>query len=191
MVTNPLDVMTYHALKISGFPKNRVMGMAPLLDAARMCHFIAQTLKVSVKDVYSEVLGSHGDLMVPIPRLSTVSGKSITELLTPEQLQHIVQKTKDGGAEIVGLLKTGSAYYAPGSAAARMVDAIIKDKKETIGTCCYLDGEFGISNVCLGVPAKIGRNGIEEIVKINLLAEEKTALQKAAEAVKRLLPLLA
>ena len=190
MVTNPLDVMTYHALQISSPPPHRVLGMAPLLDSARMAYFIAQKLKVSVKEVYAEVLGSHGDLMVPIPRLSTVSGKPITEILTPEQIKQIVQKTKDGGAEIVGLLKTGSAYYAPGTAAARMAEAIIKDKKEVIGTCCYLTGQFGISDVCLGVPAKLGKNGVEEIVEIELLPEEKEALQKAAAAVKELQSIL-
>jgi len=190
VVTNPLDVMTYYALKVSGFPKNRVMGMAPLLDSARMQCFIAQTTKASVKEIYAEVLGSHGDQMVPVPRLSTVDDRPLTEFLTREQIDHIIQKTRDGGAEIVSLLKTGSAYYAPGSAAARMVESIIKDKKEVIGTCCYLNGEFGISDVCLGVPAKLGRSGVENIIEIDLAVEEKNALQKAAEAVKKLLPLL-
>ena len=190
MVTNPLDVMTYHALKVSGFPKHRVLGMAPLLDSARMSYFIAQTLKVSPQEVYAEVLGSHGDLMVPVPRLSTAGGKPITEILSAEQIAHIVQKTKDGGAEIVALLKTGSAYYAPGSAAARMAEAIIKDKKEVVGTCCYLEGEYGISGMCMGVPAKLGKSGIEEIVKIELTKEEKEQLQQAAASVKKLFPLL-
>jgi malate dehydrogenase len=190
MVTNPLDAMTYHALKLSGFPKNRVLGMAPLLDSARMSYFIAQTLKVSLKTVYAEVLGSHGDLMVPLPRLSTVDGRPITELMTAEQIDHVIKKTRDGGAEIVSLLKTGSAYYAPGSAAAKMAETIIKDKKEVIGACCYLSGEFGVSEVCLGVPARLGKNGIEEIVEIELLPQEKAALQKAAAAVKQLYPLL-
>lgn len=190
VVTNPLDVMTYYALKISGFPKNRVLGMAPLLDAARMQYFIAQTLKVPVTEVYAEVLGSHGDLMVPVPRLSTVKGKPVTELMTAEQIKHIIDKTKNGGAEIVSLLKTGSAYYAPGSAAARMTEAVLKDKEETIGTCCYLTGQFGISDVCLGVPAKLGKNGVRQIVEIELTAEERSALKKAAEAVKSLCALL-
>ena len=190
VVTNPLDVMTYYALKLSNFPKNRVMGMAPLLDSARMQYFISQTLKVSVKEVYAEVLGSHGDQMVPIPRFSTVDERPITELLSEEQIGHIIQKTRDGGAEIVGLLKTGSAYYAPGSSAAKMVEAVVKDKKEVIGTCCYLEGQFGISDVCLGVPAKLGKNGIEEIVEIDLSEEEKSALQKAAQEVKKIHPLL-
>ena len=190
LVTNPLDVMTYYALKLSGFPKNRVLGMAPLLDAARMQYFIAQTLKVSTKEVYAEVLGSHGDSMVPLPRLSTVSGKPITKLLSSEQIDHIVKKTRDGGAEIVGLLKTGSAYYAPGSAAAHMTEAIIKDKQEIIGTCCYLSGEYGLSDVCIGVPAKLGKNGIEKVIEIDLLAEEKAALSKAASSIKNLFGLL-
>jgi malate dehydrogenase len=190
MVTNPLDVITYHALKVSGFPKNRVLGMAPLLDSARMSYFISRILNVSIKEVYSEVLGSHGDLMVPIPRLSKVSGKPITELLSAEQIDHIVQKTKDGGAEIVSLLKSGSAYYAPGSAAARMVESIIRDKKDIIGTCCYLSGEFELSNLCLGVPARIGKNGIEEIIEIELTEEERAALHASAKAVAKMLPVL-
>lgn len=186
IVTNPLDVMTFHALKTSGFPPSRVLGMAPLLDAARMQYFISQTLKVPVTDVYAEVMGSHGDLMVPIPRLSTVKSRLITELMTPEQVKQVVDRTTNGGAEIVSLLKTGSAYYAPGSAAARMAEAIVKDKKEVIGTCCYLNGEYGIKDVCLGVPAKLGKNGIEEIIEIDLTATEKEALQKASQAVKEL-----
>jgi len=190
IVTNPLDVMTYYALRITKFPPNRVLGMAPLLDAARMQYFIAQTLNVSIKDVYAEVMGSHGDLMVPIPRLSTVKGKPITELMTSEQIKHIVNKTTNGGAEIVALLKTGSAYYAPGSAAANMAEAIVKDKKTVINTCCYLNGQYGIKDVYVGVPAKLGKNGIEEIVEIKLLKEETEALQKAAEAVKKLCNIL-
>jgi malate dehydrogenase len=190
IVTNPLDVMTYYAWQVSGFPKNRVLGMAPLLDAARMQYFIAQALKVSIKDVHAEVLGSHGDLMVPVPRLSTVNGKSITELMPPEQIKQIIDKTTNGGAEIVALLKTGSAYYAPGSAAAKMAEAIIKDKKTVINSCCHLSGQFGISDVYLGVPAKLGKNGVEQIVEVKLSGEEKTALQKAAQAVKSLYPLL-
>ncbi|MFH1347853.1 MAG: malate dehydrogenase [Candidatus Margulisiibacteriota bacterium] len=190
IVTNPLDVMTYLALRTSGFPPNRVLGMAPLLDAARMQYFIAQTLKVPINDVYAEVLGSHGDLMVPVPRLSTAKGKPITELLTPEQIKHIIDKTTRGGAEIVALLKTGSAYYAPGSAAAHMAEAIVKDKNEVIGTCCLLNGQYGIKDVCLGVPARLGKNGIEEIVEIDLTEEEKQSLQHAASAVKSLYPLL-
>ncbi|MFA5112975.1 MAG: malate dehydrogenase [Candidatus Margulisiibacteriota bacterium] len=190
IVTNPLDVMTHYAQRISGFPANRVLGMAPLLDAARMQYFIAQALKVSIKDVYAEVLGSHGDLMVPVPRLSTAKGKPITELLTPEQIKLIVDKTTSGGAEIVGLLKTGSAYYAPGSAAAKMAEAIVKDKKEVISSCCRLDGQFGIKDVYLGVPAKLGKAGVEELVEIELTGEERSALQNAAKAVQALYPVL-
>jgi len=184
MVSNPLDIMTYYALKISGYPANRVLGMAPLLDAARMQFFIAQTLKVPLKEVYAEVLGSHGDLMVPIPRLSTVSGKPITELMSSEQIKQIVERTIKGGAEIVELLKTGSAYYAPGSAAANMTETIILNRRKVINTCCYLNGQYGLSDVCLGVPARLGKNGVEEIIEIDLTEEEKTRLQKAAEAVK-------
>ena len=190
IVTNPLDVMTYYALRVSGYPANRVLGMAPLLDAARMQHFIAQALNVSIKEVYAEVLGSHGDLMVPIPRLSTAKGKPITELLTPEQVKQIVDRTVNGGAEIVNLLKTGSAYYAPGSAAAKMAEAILKDSKQVINSCCYLTGQFGISDVCLGVPAKLGKNGVEEIIEIELTEEERAAIHKTAGAVKALYPVL-
>ncbi|MGB9612947.1 MAG: malate dehydrogenase [Candidatus Margulisiibacteriota bacterium] len=190
VVTNPLDIMTYYAYQISGFPANRVLGMAPVLDAARMAYFISQALKVSIKEIYAEVLGSHGDLMVPIPRLSSVQGKPITELLTVEQIAQIVKKTKEGGAEIVNLLKTGSAYYAPGSSAAKMVEAIIKDQKEVMGTCCYLNGPYGLNNVYLGVPAKLGKNGVEEIIEIELTSEEKSALLKAAESVKSFYPIL-
>jgi malate dehydrogenase len=186
MVTNPLDVITYFALKLSGLPKNRVVGMAPLLDAARMQHFIALELKVPTQEVYAEVLGSHGDLMVPVPRRSTVKGKPLTELLTTEKIKALVDRTVNGGAEIVNLLKTGSAYYAPGSAAARMAEAIVKDQKIVINSCCLLSGEYGISDVCLGVPAKLGKNGIEAIVEIDLTTAEKAALQKAGQAVKEL-----
>jgi malate dehydrogenase len=190
VVTNPLDVMTYYTLKISGLPSNKVLGMAPLLDAARMQYFIAQALKASIKDVHAEVLGSHGDLMVPVPRLSRIKGKPLTELLSPEQIKQIIDRTVNGGAEIVNLLKTGSAYYAPGSAAARTAEAILKDSKATVNSCCYLSGQFGISDVCLGVPAKLGKSGIEEILEIELADEEKTLLQKAAQAVKKLCSIL-
>jgi malate dehydrogenase len=186
IVTNPLDVMTYYAYRLSGFDSKKVVGMAPLLDSARMQYFISRELNCSVSDVYAEVLGSHGDLMVPVPRLSTVKGKPITELLTSEQINNIVKKTKDGGAEIVSLLKTGSAYYAPGSAAARMAESIMKDKKDVIGTCCYLNGEYDITNVYLGAPAKLGRVGVEKIIEIELLEKEKNALQAAAKSVKEL-----
>ena len=191
IVTNPLDVMTYYALRITKFPPNRVLGMAPLLDAARMQYFIAQTLNVSIKDVYAEVMGSHGDLMVPVPRLSTVKGKPTTELLTPEQIKAIVDKTVNGGAEIVSLLKTGSAYYAPGSAAAKMAESIVKDKKEVISSCCYLTGQYGINDVYVAVPAKLGKGGVEEIVDIHLNKEEIDALMASANAVKQMCDKLA
>ncbi|MBU0630266.1 MAG: malate dehydrogenase [Candidatus Margulisbacteria bacterium] len=190
VVTNPLDVMTYQALKVSGFPANRVIGMAPLLDAARMKHFIAELAKVPVKEVYAEVLGSHGDLMVPIPRLSTVRGTPITELFSPEQVKQVIDKTTNGGAEIVALLKTGSAYYAPGSAAAQMAEAIVRDTKQLFGTCVLLSGIYGINDVCLGVPARLGKNGVAEIVAVKLTDEELGALQKAGEAAKKLCDIL-
>ena len=190
IVTNPLDVMTYYALRISNFPPQRVLGMAPLLDAARMRYFIAQTLKVPISQVYAEVMGSHGDLMVPVPRLSTVNGKPITKLMTGEQIKQIVEKTTNGGAEIVALLKTGSAYYAPGSAAARMAEAIVKDEKTVINSCCLLNGEYGIKDVCLGVPARLGKNGVEEIVELELATEEMVTFKKAAAAVKELTNIL-
>jgi len=186
IVTNPLDVMTYYAYRLSGFDPRRVMGMAPLLDASRMQYFISKNLNCSVEDIYAEVLGSHGDLMVPIPRLSTVKGKPITELLTVEQVENIVKKTKDGGAEIVALLKTGSAYYAPGSAATRMAESVTKDKKEVIGTCCYLNGQYDLKDVYIGVPARLGRSGVEGIIEIELTESEKTALHAAAKSVKEL-----
>lgn len=186
IVTNPLDVMTYYALKISKFPPNRVFGMAPLLDSARMQFFIAEMLNVSAKDVYTEVLGSHGDLMVPIPRLSTVKGKPLTEVLTSEQIEKIVQRAKDGGAEIVKYLKTGSAYYAPGSSAAQMAEAVAKDSKKIFGTCCCLNGQYGITDICLGVPAKLGKSGVEEIIEIDLMPGELKLLKTSAEAVKEL-----
>ncbi|MFA4844238.1 MAG: malate dehydrogenase [Candidatus Margulisiibacteriota bacterium] len=186
VVTNPLDVMTRYALRVSQFPKNRVLGMAPLLDAARLQHFIALELKVPVQEVYAEVLGSHGDLMVPVPRRSTVKGKPLTELLTTERIKALVDRTVNGGAEIVNLLKTGSAYYAPGSAAARMAEAIVKDQKVIINSCCLLSGEYGLNDVCLGVPAKLGKSGIEAIIELDLTTAEKSALQKAGQAVKAL-----
>lgn len=186
IVTNPLDAMTYYAYKASSLPSNRVIGMAPLLDAARMQLFIAQALNVTLQDVYAEVLGSHGDLMVPVPRFSTVKGKGVAELLSKEQIDAIVQRTKDGGAEIVKLLKTGSAYYAPGSSAAEMAEAIALDKKRVISSCCYLSGQYGINDVYLGVPARLGKSGVEEIIELPLTQDEKDALNASAKAVKDL-----
>jgi malate dehydrogenase len=186
VVTNPLDVMTHYALRITRYDRRRVLGMAPLLDASRMQLFIARELKVPVQEVYAEVLGSHGDLMVPVPRRSTVKGKPLTEVLPTERIKALVDRTINGGAEIVNLLKTGSAYYAPGSAAARMAEAIVKDQKVVINSCCLLSGEYGLNDVCLGVPAKLGKNGIEAIIEIDLTTAEKSALQKAGQAVKEL-----
>lgn len=186
VVTNPLDAMTYYAYKVSGLESSRVIGMAPVLDAARMQLFIAQLLDVKVHAVHAEVMGSHGDLMVPIPRLSTVNGKSILELLKPEQIKQIVDRTKNGGAEIVNLLKTGSAYYAPGASAAEMAEAVALDSKKVFGTCCYLTGQYGISDVYVGVPARLGRGGVVGIVETKLTSEELDELKKSAEAVKQL-----
>lgn len=183
IVTNPLDAMTYYAYKISGLPSNKVLGMAPLLDAARMQFFIAEALLVPLNDVHAEVMGSHGDLMVPVPRFSTVKGRGIGEVLPKEQIDAIVQRTKDGGAEIVKYLKTGSAYYAPGSSAAEMAEAIALDKKKVISSCCYLSGQYGLSDVYLGVPARLGRSGVEDIIELPLTSEEKEALIASSKAV--------
>ena len=185
MVTNPLDTMTYLAWKTSGFEPNRVLGMAPLLDLARMAAFIALELKVPVTKVKAMVLGTHGDLMVPIPSQTTVSGKAITKLLSKEKIDQIVERTRKGGAEIVGYLKTGSAYYAPSAAAAYMVESMLKDKKEVISSSVYADGKYGLKDLYIGLPARIGKNGVEEIVDIELTKEEKEALQNSAEAIKK------
>jgi len=183
-VTNPLDTMTYLAWKVSGFAPNRILGMAPLLDLARMSAFIAMELNVPVTEVKSMVLGTHGDLMVPVPSQTTVSGKPISELISKDKIDKIVDRTRDGGAEIVGYLKTGSAYYAPSAAAAYMVEAILKDKKEIISASVYANGEYGLKNLYIGLPAKIGEKGVENIVEIKLTIEEKRALQKSAEAIR-------
>ncbi|MBU0672958.1 MAG: malate dehydrogenase [Candidatus Margulisbacteria bacterium] len=184
IVTNPLDIMTQLAKKISGFPKNRVLGMAGVLDSGRMRSFIAEALNISVKDVSAMVLGGHGDAMVPLPRYTCVSGKPITDLLPADKISAIVERTRKGGAEIVNLLKTGSAYYAPSAAAAQMVEAIIKDKKVVLPCAAYLEGEYGLKDVYIGVPAKLGSNGIEEIIELKLSAAELSALKKSADVVK-------
>ena len=184
VVSNPLDVMTYVAYKASGFPKHRVMGMAGALDSGRFRCFVANELKVSVEDVTCFVLGGHGDSMVPLVRFSTVAGIPLPELLPKEKLDAIVKRTKDGGIEIVNYLKTGSAYYAPASGAVQMVDAIVKDKKKIIPSCAFLDGEYGLKDVYCGVPVKLGKNGIEEIVQIKLTDDEQAALNKSANDVK-------
>ncbi len=190
VVTNPLDAMAQAALKVSGFPKNRVLGMAGVLDSARMSTFVAMECKVSVENVHSFVLGGHGDDMVPLPRYSTVAGIPLPDLLPKERIDAIVDRTRKGGAEIVNLLKTGSAYYAPSAAAVEMVEAILKDKKKILPCAAYLDGEYGIKGLFVGVPVKLGAKGIEEIIQIKLTAEENTALLKSSLSVRELVTVL-
>ncbi|HEX4047655.1 MAG TPA: malate dehydrogenase [Elusimicrobiota bacterium] len=186
IVSNPLDAMCSVALKTSKFPKHRVIGMAGVLDSARMRWFIAEALDVSMESVHAMVMGGHGDTMVPMPRFSTVNGIAITELLPKEKIDAINQRTRDGGAEIVKLLKTGSAYYAPSAAAAEMVEAILKDKKKILPCAALLEGEYGIDGVFVGVPCKLSSRGIEKVVQLNLSVEERAALLKSAGAVKEL-----
>jgi len=183
VVSNPLDVMTYVAWKASGFPKQRVVGMAGVLDAARFRTFIAAELNVSVEDVNAFVLGGHGDTMVPLPRYSTVAGIPITELMDKETVDRLVQRTRDGGIEIVNHLKTGSAYYAPSASAVLMAESILRDKKRILPCAALLEGEYGIHNTYVGVPVKLGRKGVEEIVQIKLTADESAALKKSADEV--------
>jgi malate dehydrogenase len=184
VVSNPLDVMAYVAYKVSGFARHRVMGMAGILDTARFRTFIAMELKVSVEDVTAFVLGGHGDSMVPLPRYSTVAGIPIPELMSQEQIDRLVKRTRDGGIEIVNFLKTGSAYYAPSSAAVSMVESIALDKKRILPCAAYVQGEYGIRDTFVGVPVKLGRKGIEEIVQIKLNPDEQAALNKSADGVK-------
>lgn len=190
VVSNPLDAMCHVARGVSGFPRQRVIGMAGVLDSARFRTFIAQELDVSVESTHAFVLGGHGDTMVPLARYSTVAGIPIPELIPPDRLEAIIQRTRDGGAEIVKLLKQGSAYYAPSAAAVEMVESILKNKKKILPCAAYLDGEYGISNLYVGVPLKLGRRGMEEVIQINLTAEEKAALQKSAGAVQELVDVL-
>jgi malate dehydrogenase len=190
IVTNPLDAMAQAAFKISGFSKNRVIGMAGVLDSARMSTFVARELNVSVENVHSFVLGGHGDDMVPLVRYSTVAGIPLPELISKDKLEAIVTRTRKGGAEIVNLLKTGSAYYAPSAAVAEMCGAILKDKKKILPCAAYLEGEYGISGLFVGVPVKLGARGIEQIIEVNLLPEEKSALDKSAASVKELVNVL-
>lgn len=185
VVSNPLDVMTYVALKVSKFERHRVMGMAGVLDTARFRSFIAAELKVSVEDVSAFVLGGHGDSMVPLPRYSTVAGIPITELLDKATIDRLVKRTRDGGIEIVNFLKTGSAYYAPSSSAVAMVESIVKDKKRILPCATYLQGEYGLHDTYAGVPVKLGRKGIEEIMQIKLNPDEQAALNKSADDVKQ------
>jgi malate dehydrogenase len=186
VVSNPLDAMAQVAWKKSGFPKHRVVGMAGILDSARMRCFLAEALNVSVENVSAFVLGGHGDTMVPLPRYSTCGGIPITELLPKEVIDQIVTRTANGGAEIVSLLKSGSAYYAPAAAAVEMVEAILKDKKKILPCAAYLEGEYGVNGLFVGVPVKLGAKGIEEIIQINLTTEERAALQKSAASVQEL-----
>jgi malate dehydrogenase len=186
IVSNPLDAMAQAAYKHSGFPRERVIGMAGVLDSARFRTFIAEELKVSVENVTAFVLGGHGDTMVPLPRYSTVAGIPITELIEPARLDALVQRTRDGGAEIVRYLKTGSAYYAPAAAAIEMVEAILKDKKKILPCAAYLTGEYGIDGLYVGVPCKLGAGGLEQIVEIKLTSDEQAALEKSAASVREL-----
>ncbi len=190
IVSNPLDAMAQTAFKLSGFGRERVIGMAGVLDSARFRAFIAMELKVSVENVTAFVLGGHGDTMVPLPRYSTVAGIPITELMDNATIDRLVKRTRDGGAEIVKYLKTGSAYYAPSAAVAEMVEAILKDKKKILPCAAYLQGEYGINGLYVGVPVKLGSKGIEQIIEIKLTAEEKAALDKSAAAVKELVSVI-
>ncbi len=186
IVSNPLDAMVYVAHKVSGFPTNRVMGMAGVLDAARFRTFIAMELNVSVEDVTAFVLGGHGDTMVPLPRYSTVAGIPLPDLMPPEKIEALVERTRNGGAEIVNLLKTGSAFFAPSASAVSMAESILKDKKRIMPCAAYCDKEYGVGGYFVGVPVKLGAGGVEQVIEISLLPEEKAAFQKSVDAVKSL-----
>ncbi len=184
IVSNPLDVMTYVAMKVSGFDRSRVFGMAGVLDSARFRTFIAMELKVSVEDVSAFVLGGHGDSMVPLPRYSTVAGIPLPDIMSQEAIDRLVKRTRDGGAEIVNYLKTGSAYYAPSASAVQMIEGIVKDKKRILPSAVWLKGEYGLSDVVVGVPVKLGKGGMEEVIQIKLTPDEQAALNKSAADVK-------
>lgn len=190
MVSNPLDVMSQLALHVSGFPRERVIGMAGVLDTARFRTFIAQELNVSVRDVQAYVLGGHGDSMVPLSRLCTAGGVPISELIPAERIEQIVQRTRDGGAEIVKLLGTGSAYYAPSASVLQMVDAILLDKKMILPCTVYLQGEYGIHDLFIGVPAKLGSKGLEQIIEVELTDQERALLHKSADAVQEVVKII-
>jgi len=190
IVTNPLDAMAQTAFRVSGFSKNRVIGMAGILDTARYRTFIAEALNVSVQNVQGFVLGGHGDTMVPVPRYTTVAGIPVSELMPKQQLDQIIERTRNGGAEIVNLLKAGSAYYAPSAAIVEMIDAIFNDRKKILPCAAYLEGEYGINGLFVGVPVKLGARGIEQILEIKLTPEEQAALQKSAAAVKELVEII-
>jgi malate dehydrogenase len=186
VVSNPLDAMAQLALEVSKFPRERVLGMAGVLDTARFRTFIAQELKVSVLDVQAYVLGGHGDTMVPLARMCTVAGVPISKLIKPDRIEAIVKRTRDGGAEIVNLLKSGSAFYAPSAAVAQMVDAILLDRKQILPCAVRLEGEYGIKGLFVGVPVKLGAKGAEQIIELELTDDERTALQRSADSVKEL-----
>lgn len=190
LVTNPLDAMCWTAFKVSGFPRNRVIGMAGVLDSARYRTFIAEELNVSFENVTAMVLGGHGDTMVPLVRFTNISGIPLTELTDQATIDRLVQRTRDGGAEIVKYLKTGSAYYAPAASTCEMVESILKDKKKVLPCAAYLEGEYGINGLFVGVPVKLGAKGIEQIYEIKLTAEESTALKKSAAAVQELVSVI-
>ena len=191
IVSNPLDAMCHVAFDVSGFPKQRVIGMAGVLDSARFRAFISMELNVSVENIHAFVLGGHGDTMVPLARYSTVAGIPITELMSQDRIDALVDRTRDGGAEIVGLLKTASAFYAPSAAAVEMAESILKDKKKILPCAAYLEGEYGIKDLFIGVPVKLGSQGAEEIIEIELTTEENSALQHSAAAVQELKDVLA
>ena len=184
MVSNPLDVMAYVALKVTGFPRERVLGMAGVLDTARYRSFLAEAADVSVRDIQAMVLGGHGDTMVPLISYTSVSGIPITQLMDRATLDAIVDRTRNGGAEIVKHLKTGSAYYAPSAGAVQMAEAIVKDQRRILPCAAWLEGEYGMKGLYLGVPCKLGKNGLEQVIEVELTADERTALEKSAEAVR-------
>ena len=189
-VTNPLDAMVQNIYETSGFPRNRVFGMAGILDTARFRTFIAEELNVSVEDVQALVLGGHGDDMVPLVRYTSVGGIPITELMAEEKIDQLVARTRAGGGEIVALLKEGSAYYAPSAAITQMVEAVLLDKKRILPACAYLEGEYGINGLCVGVPVKLGAGGVEQIMQIGLTEEERTALRHSAASVRELVDVM-
>lgn len=190
VVSNPLDAMAYVAKKVSGFPRNRVIGMAGVLDSARFCTFVAEAAGVSVEDVHGFVYGGHGDTMVPMTRYCSIAGVPLEKFLSAEKIGQIVERTKNGGIEIVNYLKTGSAYYAPSASTVQMVEAIIKDKKRILPCAAWLEGEYGISNLFVGVLAKLGANGMEKVIELDLNESEKAGLKKSADSVKSLVGVL-
>ncbi|MAZ58963.1 MAG: malate dehydrogenase [Chloroflexi bacterium] len=189
-VTNPLDAMVQNVFETSGFPRNRVFGMAGVLDTARFRTFISQELQVSIEDVQAYVLGGHGDDMVPLVRYTTVGGIPISEMMAEEKVEQLVQRARQGGGEIVALLKSGSAYYAPSASITQMVEAVLLDKKRILPGCAYLEGEYGINGLCVGVPVKIGAGGMEQVIEIRLTPDEKQALQRSADSVQELIDVM-